>query len=72
MDGVYESDENGKISNLSDPNVKKKTNLWMKAAKLAKPQGRKWHFTLKKLTKYNVCLPKQILSLQFHEDLGGI
>ncbi|MFS7907511.1 hypothetical protein Hanom_Chr01g00072231 [Helianthus anomalus] len=23
-----------------------KTNLWMKVAKLAKPQGRKWHFTL--------------------------
>ncbi|KAJ0765696.1 hypothetical protein HanPI659440_Chr08g0306411 [Helianthus annuus] len=28
-----------------------KTNLWMKVAKLAKPQGRKWHFTLKKMTQ---------------------
>ncbi|KAJ0441408.1 hypothetical protein HanIR_Chr16g0797401 [Helianthus annuus] len=25
---------------------KEKTNLWTKVAKLATPQGRKWHFTL--------------------------
>ncbi|KAF5754129.1 hypothetical protein HanXRQr2_Chr17g0787771 [Helianthus annuus] len=36
MDGVNEPNENGKVS-----------NLWTKVAKLAKPQGRKWHFTLK-------------------------
>ncbi|MFS7955520.1 putative protein phosphatase 2C family, PPM-type phosphatase domain superfamily [Helianthus anomalus] len=24
----------------------RKTNLWTKVAKLAKPQGQKWHFTL--------------------------
>ncbi|MFS7959213.1 hypothetical protein Hanom_Chr08g00687951 [Helianthus anomalus] len=46
MDGVNEVDENGKISNLLDPDAEK-TNLWTKIAKLAKPQGRKWHFTLK-------------------------
>ncbi|MFS8030688.1 hypothetical protein Hanom_Chr17g01537011 [Helianthus anomalus] len=35
MDGVNEPGENGKIS-----------NLWTIVAKLAKPQGQKWHFTL--------------------------
>ncbi|MFS7908837.1 hypothetical protein Hanom_Chr01g00087761 [Helianthus anomalus] len=44
MNGVNEPDENVKISNLLDPDAKK-TNLWTKVAKLAKPQGRKWHFT---------------------------
>ncbi|MFS7996254.1 hypothetical protein Hanom_Chr12g01127801 [Helianthus anomalus] len=47
MDRDNEPDENGKISKLLDPNAKK-TNLWMKVAKQAKPQGRKWHFTLSK------------------------
>ncbi|KAJ0894342.1 hypothetical protein HanPSC8_Chr09g0388001 [Helianthus annuus] len=28
-----------------------KTNLWTKVAKLAKPQGRKWHFTLETINK---------------------
>ncbi|MFS7923770.1 hypothetical protein Hanom_Chr03g00264661 [Helianthus anomalus] len=28
----------------------RKTNLWTKVANLAKPQGRKWHFTQKKTT----------------------
>ncbi|MFS7927205.1 putative ubiquitin-conjugating enzyme E2, ubiquitin-conjugating enzyme/RWD [Helianthus anomalus] len=45
MDGVNGLDENGKISNFLDPDARK-TNLWVKVAKLAKPQGRKWHFTL--------------------------
>ncbi|MFS7956875.1 hypothetical protein Hanom_Chr07g00659731 [Helianthus anomalus] len=43
MDGVNDLDENGKISNLLDPDVKK-TNLWTKVAKLAKPQGTKMAF----------------------------
>ncbi|MFS7937784.1 hypothetical protein Hanom_Chr05g00431761 [Helianthus anomalus] len=46
MDGVNEPDENGKISNFLDTDRKKK-NLWAKVAKLAKPQGRRWHCTLK-------------------------
>ncbi|MFS7916413.1 hypothetical protein Hanom_Chr02g00176841 [Helianthus anomalus] len=46
MDGVNELDENGKFSNLLDPNAEKQT-FGRKFAKLAKPQGRKWHFTLK-------------------------
>ncbi|MFS7940215.1 hypothetical protein Hanom_Chr05g00461711 [Helianthus anomalus] len=37
MDGSNEPDENGKISNLLDPNAKKQT-----FGRLAKPQGRKW------------------------------
>ncbi|MFS7904036.1 hypothetical protein Hanom_Chr01g00031151 [Helianthus anomalus] len=45
MNGVNEPDENGKISNLLDPDAEK-TNIWTKVAKLTKPQGRKWHFTL--------------------------
>ncbi|MFS7962200.1 hypothetical protein Hanom_Chr08g00723871 [Helianthus anomalus] len=44
MDRVKEPAENGKIPNLLDPDAKK-TNLWTKVAKLAKPRGRKWHFT---------------------------
>ncbi|MFS8015837.1 hypothetical protein Hanom_Chr15g01361441 [Helianthus anomalus] len=44
MDGVNESDENGKISNHLDLDVKK-THLWMKVVKVTKPQRRKWHFT---------------------------
>ncbi|MFS7942105.1 hypothetical protein Hanom_Chr06g00484171 [Helianthus anomalus] len=47
MDGVNEPDKNGKISNLLDPDAKK-TNLWTKFAKLAKPHERKWHFTQRK------------------------
>ncbi|MFS7927297.1 putative tetratricopeptide-like helical domain superfamily [Helianthus anomalus] len=43
MDGVNKLDGNGKISDLLDPS--EKTNLWTKVAKLAKPQGQKWHFT---------------------------
>ncbi|MFS8031165.1 hypothetical protein Hanom_Chr17g01542531 [Helianthus anomalus] len=39
-------DENSKISNLMDPDAEK-TNLWTKVTKLAKPRGRKWHFTRK-------------------------
>ncbi|MFS7971374.1 hypothetical protein Hanom_Chr09g00831971 [Helianthus anomalus] len=50
MDGVNELDENGKISNLLDPNAEK-INLWTKVTKLAKPLGRKWHFTLDKKSK---------------------
>ncbi|KAM0060881.1 hypothetical protein Hdeb2414_s0004g00129371 [Helianthus debilis subsp. tardiflorus] len=34
-----------------DPDAKK-TNLWMKVAKLAKPQGQKWHLIL--IFIYNV------------------
>ncbi|MFS7898831.1 hypothetical protein Hanom_Chr12g01069501 [Helianthus anomalus] len=49
MDGVNERDENGKILNLLDLEAEK-TNLWTKVAKLAKPQGRKWHFTQKNIT----------------------
>ncbi|MFS7957507.1 hypothetical protein Hanom_Chr07g00667151 [Helianthus anomalus] len=45
MDGVNELDENSKIPILLDSNAKK-TNLWTKVAKVAKPHGRKWHFTL--------------------------
>ncbi|MFS8028766.1 hypothetical protein Hanom_Chr16g01514321 [Helianthus anomalus] len=52
MDGVNEQDENGKISNLLDPDAKN-TNLWTKVAKLDKPQRRKWHFTLKQKEKKN-------------------
>ncbi|MFS7934885.1 hypothetical protein Hanom_Chr05g00396871 [Helianthus anomalus] len=48
MDGVNEPDVNGKISNLFGFKYGK-TNLWTKVAKLAKPQGRKWHFTQKLL-----------------------
>ncbi|MFS7890416.1 hypothetical protein Hanom_Chr00s000057g01618761 [Helianthus anomalus] len=44
MDGVNVLDENGKILNLLDSDSEK-TSLWTKVAKLAKPQGRKWHFT---------------------------
>ncbi|MFS7925137.1 hypothetical protein Hanom_Chr04g00281011 [Helianthus anomalus] len=50
MDGVNEPDENGKISNLLDPDARK-TNLWTKVAKLAKPQRRKRHFTLERINK---------------------
>ncbi|MFS7957299.1 hypothetical protein Hanom_Chr07g00664711 [Helianthus anomalus] len=47
MDGANEPDENGKISNLMDPDAETQiTNLWTKVARMAKPQGRKWHFTL--------------------------
>ncbi|MFS8031971.1 hypothetical protein Hanom_Chr17g01552191 [Helianthus anomalus] len=42
MDGVNEQDENGKISNLFDPDAEK-TNIWTKVAKPAKSPGRKWH-----------------------------
>ncbi|MFS8027006.1 hypothetical protein Hanom_Chr16g01493391 [Helianthus anomalus] len=52
MDGVNERDENGKISNLLDPNTEKET-FGRKSQKLAKPQERKWHFTLKINTKYD-------------------
>ncbi|MFS8027188.1 hypothetical protein Hanom_Chr16g01495671 [Helianthus anomalus] len=45
MDGVKESDENGKDFKPFGSRCEK-TNLWTKGAKLAKPQGRKWHFTL--------------------------
>ncbi|MFS7956609.1 hypothetical protein Hanom_Chr07g00656601 [Helianthus anomalus] len=50
MDGVDMPDESGKISNLLDPDAEKQ-NIWTKVAKLAKPQGRKWHFTLVKDNK---------------------
>ncbi|MFS8030078.1 hypothetical protein Hanom_Chr17g01529881 [Helianthus anomalus] len=36
----------------------RKTNLWTKVAKLAKPQGRKWHLTLLNLTKLMKWLKK--------------
>ncbi|MFS7933092.1 hypothetical protein Hanom_Chr04g00375701 [Helianthus anomalus] len=44
MDGVNEPNENGKISNLWDPDAEKQT--LRQVANLAKPQGQKWHFTL--------------------------
>ncbi|MFS7935355.1 hypothetical protein Hanom_Chr05g00402451 [Helianthus anomalus] len=34
-----------------------KTNLWTKVAKLTKPQGRKWHFTLFLCSVKNGSLP---------------
>ncbi|MFS7916024.1 hypothetical protein Hanom_Chr02g00172241 [Helianthus anomalus] len=43
MDGFNDLDENGKIYLFGSRC--EKTNLWTKVAKLAKPQGRKWHFT---------------------------
>ncbi|MFS7993891.1 hypothetical protein Hanom_Chr12g01099431 [Helianthus anomalus] len=44
MDGVNKMDENSNISNLLDPDAKNRP--WTKVAKMAKPQGQKWHFTL--------------------------
>ncbi|MFS8031067.1 hypothetical protein Hanom_Chr17g01541391 [Helianthus anomalus] len=35
--------------------MRKKTNQLTKVAKLTKPQGRKWHFTLRKIME-NACL----------------
>ncbi|MFS7931845.1 hypothetical protein Hanom_Chr04g00360821 [Helianthus anomalus] len=61
MDGVNKPDENGKISNLLDPDAKKQTfgrksqnwpNLRDIIIILSKPQGRKWHFTLNKYYLY--------------------
>ncbi|MFS7994650.1 hypothetical protein Hanom_Chr12g01108551 [Helianthus anomalus] len=49
MDGVKESDEKGKISNLLDPDAKKQT-FGRKSQKWSKPQGRRWHFTLNNRT----------------------
>ncbi|MFS7951620.1 putative dihydrofolate reductase, Thymidylate synthase [Helianthus anomalus] len=58
MDGGNEPDKNDEISNLLDPaRCKKKIiikkNLWTKIAKLGKPHGRKWHFTLKHIFAMN-------------------
>ncbi|MFS7940686.1 hypothetical protein Hanom_Chr05g00467351 [Helianthus anomalus] len=43
MDGVTEPDENGQDFKPFGSRCGK-TNFWMKITKLAKPQGRKWHF----------------------------
>ncbi|MFS7984816.1 hypothetical protein Hanom_Chr11g00991091 [Helianthus anomalus] len=53
MDGVNEPDEDGKISNLLDPDAEKQT-FGRNSQKLAIPQGRKWHFTLNRLNKHEV------------------
>ncbi|MFS7916061.1 hypothetical protein Hanom_Chr02g00172671 [Helianthus anomalus] len=52
MDEVNEPDENGKDFKPFGPRCGK-TNFWMKVAKLARPQGRKWQFTRKKKKKNN-------------------
>ncbi|MFS7908650.1 hypothetical protein Hanom_Chr01g00085651 [Helianthus anomalus] len=42
----------------------RKTNLWTKVTKLAKPQGRKWHFTsIEKIT-----IPGSHYHHHFHHD----
>ncbi|MFS7890198.1 hypothetical protein Hanom_Chr00s000008g01615921 [Helianthus anomalus] len=53
MDGVNEPDENGKISKLLDTDAKK-TNLWTKVAKLAKPQEQNGILLLCKINRKEV------------------
>ncbi|MFS7924792.1 hypothetical protein Hanom_Chr03g00276821 [Helianthus anomalus] len=60
MDVVNKPDENDKITNFLDPDAKK--NIWTKVTKLAKPQGRKWHFTLV-LLLFNILDPLNITKM---------
>ncbi|MFS8006290.1 hypothetical protein Hanom_Chr14g01247491 [Helianthus anomalus] len=48
MNGVNELDENGKISNLLDPDAKKQT-FGLKSQNWPNLRDEKWHFTLNKI-----------------------